>query len=631
MEEKEFVSLVERLEIYAQKHPAAYKFRVAVLAALGYLILVGSAVGVILFSGVLIFVMANVASIAVLYLLLIPIGAGTLVLRSMWVEFPKPEGYELRSFEAPRLFEMLNRIRNATKGPELHHVLLTPDLNAAIIQRPRWGIFGRYENYLVVGLPLLHALSPDEVRAVIAHEFGHLSRKHGAASGWIYRVRQTWIQVLVNMQGRRNGAAFFYQLYKWYAPYFSAYSFVLSRAKEFEADRFAVVLAGKQNAARALIKTELKQRALDEEFWPTFFGGAETQSDVPQDVFIALLAWMREPVTSESAQRWFAQSLTHTHHYTDSHPALGDRLEAVGYKDVRLIADLDLFDKNSSQYGDEYFLKRVPSDLIDSWNADSRENLGERWEALHKAYADSKRGLANLGAKAQIRELTLDERLDQAKLMARVHGKAAIIPQLQEILAIEPDHATANFVLGEALLEKGDEAGIKYIERTMEIDVYSVPVGCETIFQFLAGKRRQVEGEKYRSRAKIHQEKLERAHEERNTIKETDRFKSHGVAPDVLMALRKQLARYSDLASAHLVQKVVKNFPEKPSYVLGITRKRAWHESQDNNLDLQLIKRLVAEVSFPGFTFIIALEHSYRPLRRILSEVRDSEIYKAAA
>jgi len=336
-------------------------------------------------------------------------------------------------------------------------------------------------------------------------------------------------------------------------------------------------------------------------------------------------------VTEESAQKWFAQSLTHTHHYTDSHPALGDRLEAIGYPDVRWTADLDLFAKNSNQHGDEYYLKRVPADLIESWNADMRENMGERWEELHKAYADSKRGLAHLGAKAQIRELTLDERLDQAKLIARMHGKPAIIPQLREILAIAPHHATANFVLGEALLENGDDEGIKYIERTMEIDVYSVPDGCEIIFQYLAGRRRQVEGEKYRSRARIHQEKLERAHEERNTIKETDRFKSHGVAPDVLAALRKQLARYSDLASAHLVQKVVKNFPEKPSYVLGIVRKRAWHESQDNHLDLQLIKRLVAEVSFPGFTFIVALEHSYRPLRRILGDVRDSEIYRAVA
>jgi hypothetical protein len=61
MEEKEFVSLVERLEVYAQKHPAAYKFRVRALAVLGYLILAGSAVAVILLSGVLIFFLATSA------------------------------------------------------------------------------------------------------------------------------------------------------------------------------------------------------------------------------------------------------------------------------------------------------------------------------------------------------------------------------------------------------------------------------------------------------------------------------------------------------------------------------------------------------------------------------------------
>jgi hypothetical protein len=72
-------------------------------------------------------------------------------------------------------------------------------------------------------------------------------------------------------------------------------------------------------------------------------------------------------------------------------------------------------------------------------------------------------------------------------------------------------------------------------------------------------------------------------------------------------------------------------FREEPSYVLGIIRKRAWHESQDNNLDRQLINQLATEVKFPGFTYIIALEHNYRSLRKIFSDIRGAEIYRAVA
>jgi hypothetical protein len=79
------------------------------------------------------------------------------------------------------------------------------------------------------------------------------------------------------------------------------------------------------------------------------------------------------------------------------------------------------------------------------------------------------------------------------------------------------------------------------------------------------------------------------------------------------------------------VQKVVKHFPEDESYVLGIIRKTRWYQSQDNKLDQDLINRLATEVSFPGFTYIIALEHEFKPLRKIFRDIRGAEIYRAVA
>lgn len=44
MTEKEFVALVNRLEVYERDHPATYRLRVGLLAALGYLVLFGALV-----------------------------------------------------------------------------------------------------------------------------------------------------------------------------------------------------------------------------------------------------------------------------------------------------------------------------------------------------------------------------------------------------------------------------------------------------------------------------------------------------------------------------------------------------------------------------------------------------------
>ena len=48
MEEKEFVALVDELELYAREHPRTYKLRVGSLAALGYLFLFGVVAAVLL-------------------------------------------------------------------------------------------------------------------------------------------------------------------------------------------------------------------------------------------------------------------------------------------------------------------------------------------------------------------------------------------------------------------------------------------------------------------------------------------------------------------------------------------------------------------------------------------------------
>jgi hypothetical protein len=45
---------------------------------------------------------------------------------------------------------------------------------------------------------------------------------------------------------------------------------------------------------------------------------------------------------------------------------------------------------------------------------------------------------------------------------------------------------------------------------------------------------------------------------------------------------------------------------------------------------LRVALLLADHVSFPGFTFIIALEERYKPLRAIFERIQGAEIYRAA-
>ncbi|HEU4432451.1 MAG TPA: M48 family metalloprotease [Pyrinomonadaceae bacterium] len=628
MEEKEFSALVDSLEGYAREHPGAYKLRVAMLAALGYVFLIGTVLVVLLVVGVGLYY--GRLNWLVIKLLLLPLGLALIVVRSLWVKFEVPEGYELRYEDAPRLFDLAKSIREATNGPRLHKVLLTDEFNAGLAQHPRLGVFGWHENYLVVGLPLLRALSPDEVRAVISHEFGHLSGRHGVFSAWIYRVRQTWAQVLQNMRAEeRFGSGIFEKFFNWYSPYFAAYSYVLARAKEYEADRTSVQLCGKENAARALVKSNLIGKALGEEFWPTFFDGAGAHPEPPKETFSEMLAALRKPIAPDKAELWLSQVLSETRSYEDTHPSPVARLEAFGYPNIRSTEDLRPFVTADDRSGDQYFLKSVPAEFVASTNRAWRENVMHAWRERYNFVIEANKGLAALEEKEKTQELTLEDRWERARFLRGTQGSAAVVPLLKEILAAAPDHANANYNLGEALLEQGDEAGIRHIEVAMEKEAHAIPAGCELIYNFLTSRKRGDEAERYRRCVSDYYREIELAQQERSNISRKDTFKHHELAPEVVRDLRDQLRTFENLGTAYLVQKVCQHFPQDPAYVLGVTCAKKWYRWHSKAHDVKLVEQLADQLTFPGFTYVIALEEGYKPLRKVFGRVERSEIYRA--
>jgi hypothetical protein len=109
MKQEQLALLVERLEIYAQRNPGVYRFRVALPAALGYFYLLMiihlllSIVGLTLYTGKI-----NFLVLKVLWIPLVLVG---LVLRSLWITIPEPDGRELNYEQAPKLFELVQEVR----------------------------------------------------------------------------------------------------------------------------------------------------------------------------------------------------------------------------------------------------------------------------------------------------------------------------------------------------------------------------------------------------------------------------------------------------------------------------------------------------------------------------------------
>jgi len=49
---------------------------------------------------------------------------------------------ELEREQAPELFDLIHEVTTALNGPKVHHVLLSDEFNASIVQIPQFGMFG---------------------------------------------------------------------------------------------------------------------------------------------------------------------------------------------------------------------------------------------------------------------------------------------------------------------------------------------------------------------------------------------------------------------------------------------------------------------------------------------------------
>jgi Zn-dependent protease with chaperone function len=631
MNDENFTALVQKLETLSRDFPNRYKIQVLLLAILGYayifLVLIALAIPIALLIGVIIYShRISYPILKLIFLLSIPVYLiARSLLEAVTMKFPPPEGWELSREEVPHLFATIEGITTAFRCPPLHHVLLTTDYNAAIVQIPRFGWLGWGENYLLIGLPLLQSLSIKEFKAVLAHEFGHLSGNHGSFQGWIYRLRQTWARLLDRMSSRNGSSNFilFDRFFSWYIPFFNAYSFVLARSDEYEADRCAVSLVGREATASALIGVNVRGYWLDNQFWAPLYQRVTDEADPPGQPFTDLATLLRGTIADSEARQYLEQAIARSTDLSDTHPCLHDRLLAIDHP----VDPLFFRQTSPSESAADTLLGTALPCLIDRLNEGWRTAITFQWKEEHAKAQAMRQQLADLDRQSGYRTLLIEEAWQQASLTARVRGDESAFPLLRSLLQRNPDHSPANFLLGQILLMRGEDRGIEYLEKAMGNDPALVIEGCQAIAHFYRERGFSVEANHYRQRAELHYHALQQANEERSGVNAGDRFLPHGLSIETVTALRRQLANHRQIHSAYLVRKAVNTFPEIPFYVLGILCSRRPFQFGRFQSDRLLVEHLAETLSYPGQTWIVILNSSNRRLGRSLQNVDNSLIY----
>jgi Zn-dependent protease with chaperone function len=620
MTEQRFEQLVRQLEGYAKAHPTRYKTKVAFLAFAVYAY-VFAILGAVIALAVGCFVLSKDSSGG--NALLFKVGFGfvilaTVIVRALWVRLNPPTGIELRRDRAPRLFLLIDKIRNALDTPAFHHVLIVNELDAAVVQVPRLGVFGWQRNYLLLGLPLMLTFTPAQFRAVLAHEFGHLGRRHGRFSCWIYRARVTWWRLLQEMTTRQHWASFvFTKFLAWYAPFFNAYSFVMAREQEYEADRNAARLVGPHGMKDSLASRAVVGGVLRESFWPSL-AQRNKETATPPDTYLHDLAGaIQVPAHRERAQVFFSEALHEQTGYADTHPSLADRLAALDKVPAKngapaastSIPQLPGVQEDSAA---RYYLGQTCDELCGQLNREWAEQTKDAWKQTYDEKQKTQARMLELREKSSSGRLTDDELWEYATTVELFEGGDAAVPLLLQLANRSPNHVSANFALGRLLLAQGDRTGLERLKLATEKDREAFFSAAALAEEFLIRTGRHEEAADYHERAMQRRELLSRAEEERQWITPYDTFLPHDLSRDAARSLANELSALEEIGEAYLVRKQVRVMPEVPAYVLIVIPTYRWYEWREEEKNESLLMRLSQEITLPSNTYILVLESQFK-------------------
>jgi heat shock protein HtpX len=265
-----------------------------------------------------------------IWLTLFMIVAGFTVLRAIVPRrqpFNEP-GLRIEPDAQPRLTEMITSVARATGQDPPHEVYANLDVNAGVTQ-VGGGLRGHTRRVLVLGLPLLRFLTVAELRAVLAHEFGHYAGGDTRIGSWTYRTRAVIGYTIASLHDEDSwGMRIVQRPFIWYGNAFLRITNAISRRQEFAADAWAARVAGRDANVSALRKLHRLAPAYDaywaEEVAPVLQAGAVPPFGTGFARFVAV------PHIAEACDKSLEQELgqAKTDPYS-SHPNLAERLAAA--------------------------------------------------------------------------------------------------------------------------------------------------------------------------------------------------------------------------------------------------------------------------------------------------------------
>jgi Zn-dependent protease with chaperone function len=266
----------------------------------------------------------------VLIALLFVVWSLVAIARSVFVRVRDEDpGEQLDLLEHPRLRAVLDEVAARIGTRPVDAVYVTPGTDIAVLERG--GLLrqlrGNSQRCLVLGAGVLDGMRVHELKAILAHEYGHFHNEDTAGGGFALSVRRSVLTMAIHLAQR--GVASPFNPAWWFVRGFHAVflrvSQGASRLQEVLADRWAAFAYGPAAFRRGL--THVVQRSVC--FNAHMSATLEEAVKDKRPLLNAYAFAPQKPVDAKKIEEAVQEAMNRAASPYDSHPRPADRIEWV--------------------------------------------------------------------------------------------------------------------------------------------------------------------------------------------------------------------------------------------------------------------------------------------------------------
>jgi len=218
-----------------------------------------------------------------------------------------------------------------------HHSKIKKPDHLYISEGSEIAVFGFRKKKMVIGLASLRFMNDEEIKAILAHEYGHYLN-NDTIWGFLTARIQYFLEVIEHVSkesidGIYSALVYIptYAIFFLLNRYYHLVSMWHSRKKEYDADQFAASIVGEKTFAKALVKYSIVA-----DLFGTYAPAYVKELLKEDQQFVNIYNFLGDVYEEKDIPKIYHNIMKEKSSFKDSHPSISERMEVLNIKNLPL-------------------------------------------------------------------------------------------------------------------------------------------------------------------------------------------------------------------------------------------------------------------------------------------------------